>query len=183
MKHTTTKTVKPIKTGSKIEQIDPTLYKAGIKNGLNIKDIRFCGDIIKGKTQTEAYKNNIAKEDTSEITARVNSSQKLTNAKVQNTLKDVMIKAGMTDNFLLEKHKKLLNKTEKRLKNNITTGKIDVIDTGEIDTTAVKAGLEMAYKLKGYYNNTEETDKGNTYIQNNIIDTNAIDKLLKLDNG
>lgn len=55
------------------------------------------------------------------------------------------------DELLVEKHTALLNKTEKRLKNNVTTGEIEVIETGEIDGQAVAKGLDLAYKLKGSF--------------------------------
>lgn len=61
------------------------------------------------------------------------------------------MKEFLSTDLLTEKHLALLNKKEKVTKNNIITGEIDVIDTGEIDVQAVKAGLDMAYKLRGDY--------------------------------
>jgi len=64
---------------------------------------------------------------------------------------ETLLKEELPDDFLLDKHKKLLNKKETRLKNNVTTGKIEVIRTKEIDSTSVAKGLDMAYKIKKKY--------------------------------
>lgn len=61
----------------------------------------------------------------------------------------------LPDELLGEKHLALLNKEEIVTKNNMKSGEIDVIPTGEIDVQAVKAGLDMAYKLKGRYAPTD----------------------------
>jgi len=57
----------------------------------------------------------------------------------------------LPDELLAQKHLELLNKEEVILKNNVTTGKIEAIYTGRVDTNAVKSALDMAYKLKGKY--------------------------------
>jgi hypothetical protein len=57
----------------------------------------------------------------------------------------------VTDELLAQKHLELLNKREVAIRNNVTSGEIEVIPTGELDVQAVKAGLDMAYKLKGSY--------------------------------
>lgn len=57
----------------------------------------------------------------------------------------------LPDSLLGKRHKELLNKREHIAKNNNETHEIEVLDTGEPDTNAVKAGLDMAYKLKGKY--------------------------------
>ena len=171
MEHTTTKTTENTKIGSKIdkstiETIDPILYEAGIKNGLNIKDIRFCGDIIKGKTQKEAYKQ-VAKPTTTDKSLEQQASRKSSNIKIKDTIKEVMTNNGLDDKTLIKKHTELLNKKEVITRNNVTTGLIETIPTGEIDVSAVKAGLDMAYKLKGHYDNKDtDNPKGkiNTYI-------------------
>lgn len=58
---------------------------------------------------------------------------------------------SLPDELLMERHRDLLNKQEVRIKNNVSTGEIDTIPTGEIDIIAVSKGLDMAYKLKGKY--------------------------------
>ncbi len=79
-------------------------------------------------------------------------SDKLTKSKGWQEL----LKMHLSDEMLAKKHKQLLDKQEVIVKNNVTSGEIDVIPTGEIDVQAVKAGLDMAYKLKGRY--IERTD-------------------------
>src|SRR3989338_6804615 len=65
----------------------------------------------------------------------------------------------VTDEVLREKHLALLNKKEVRIKNNMTTGEIEVVPTGQLDVPAVKAGLDMAYKVKGSYAPEEHKHK------------------------
>jgi len=62
-----------------------------------------------------------------------------------------LLQQDVPDWLLTKKLKQLVNKKETVVKNNMTTGEIDVIPTGEIDTQAVRAGLDMAFKLKGSY--------------------------------
>lgn len=72
---------------------------------------------------------------------------KLTSSKKFNFLLDKYL----PNSLLLEKHQQLLNKQEVIARNNIKSGEIEIIPTGEIDAQAVKSGLDMAYKLKGSY--------------------------------
>lgn len=74
--------------------------------------------------------------------------------------KEMMDKV-MPDSLLYEKHKKLLEKQQVVTKNNVTTGEIEVIPTGEIDVQAVSKGLEMAYKLKRRFGEAEAPPQGN----------------------
>lgn len=53
------------------------------------------------------------------------------------------------DNYLLDKHRELLEKKETI--RNWKGNEVKVIRTDEPDAVAVKAGLEMAYKLKGSF--------------------------------
>lgn len=55
----------------------------------------------------------------------------------------------LPDDLIAEKHNALLNKKEQIV---VRDGKTsEVVLTDEIDTNAVKAGVEMAYKIKGRY--------------------------------
>lgn len=162
----TSKTTENTKTGTKIdkstiETIDPILYEAGIKNGLNIKDIRFCGDIIKGKTQKEAYKNNIAKT-TEDKSIEPRASSKASNVKIQDTIKDVLVSEKITSKSIVKKHLEIQNKALKAK-----------------DFTNARETNRDFMKLNGMLDQKEK-ETGNTYIQNNIIDTNALDKLISL---
>lgn len=53
------------------------------------------------------------------------------------------------DTLLAEKHQALLNKKEQIVVRNGNTS--EVVMTDEIDTQAVKAGVDMGYKLKGRF--------------------------------
>lgn len=55
------------------------------------------------------------------------------------------------DNVLYKRHMGLINKNDKVVVRNLETGESEVMDTGEPDTQAVKAGLDMAYKIKNTY--------------------------------
>lgn len=72
---------------------------------------------------------------------------KLTNSKAYREF----FKEHISHDVLKEKHLALLNKQQVIAKNNNETGEIEIIRTGEIDVQAVKAGLDMAYKVVGEY--------------------------------
>lgn len=55
------------------------------------------------------------------------------------------------DDDLHKKHMELLSKEEILTRWNGATGEIEFVKTGQVDTQAVKAGLDMAYKLKKKY--------------------------------
>ncbi len=71
--------------------------------------------------------------------------QQVTNSKGWKEL----MEEHLPDSLLAEKHRQLLDKKEVIVKNNNKTGEIEVIPTGEIDSTSVGKALDMAYKLKG----------------------------------
>lgn len=60
----------------------------------------------------------------------------------------------MPDTLLGEKHKALLNKKE-TINVRSPDGVNTQIETDQLDANAVSKGLDMAYKLKGYYKPTE----------------------------
>jgi len=62
-----------------------------------------------------------------------------------------LVEKYLPDKKILEKHKELLEKKEILTRNNMTTGEIETISTGEIDVQAVSKALDMFYKLKGSY--------------------------------
>jgi phage terminase small subunit len=76
-----------------------------------------------------------------------NTPSKLTDSKQF----QILLAQYLPDDKLLEKHSELLNKKEVIARNNVKSGEIEVIPTGEIDPQAVKSALDMAYKLKGSY--------------------------------
>ena len=77
----------------------------------------------------------------------INTPQKLTESRAW---KDIMGEY-LPDELLVSIHEKLLTKEEVIVRNNMSNGEIEVIPTGQIDVQAVKAALDMAYKLKGSY--------------------------------
>lgn len=81
--------------------------------------------------------------------------------RIQKAIKSIA--DSIPDSLLIEKHLELLNKEQVVTKNNMTTGEVDTIETGQIDAQAVAKGLEMAYKLKGSY----APDKQSVVIEDN----------------
>lgn len=114
---------------------------------LTKKEKGFIKSIVKGKNGVQAALENYDTKDYS--TAGAIASENLKKPKIIKAIKSIADK--IPDSLLVEKHLALLKKEEVITKNNMTTGEIDVIPTGEIDANAVRAGLDMAYKLKGAY--------------------------------
>ena len=85
-------------------------------------------------------------EVSTDETARAIAYENLTKPHIQQALAE-----RIPDDLLGEKHLALLNKKEVIVRNNVTSGEIETIPTGEIDVQAVVKGLDMAYKLKGSY--------------------------------
>lgn len=54
---------------------------------------------------------------------------------------------GVTPAFVARKIKALLNKEQVVVKNNVTTGEIETVETGEMDVQAVKVGLDASLKI------------------------------------
>ena len=131
----------------KIQQIDKSLYEAGKKNGLNIKDIKFCSDILKGKTQTEAYKNNIAKPTTTNRKAiDCKASEKIRNGEIQSTLKDVLVSAKITKKSIIQEHKDILalSKEEKQLSTARQCNK-DFMELEGMTTATPQFGIQIQF--------------------------------------
>ena len=57
----------------------------------------------------------------------------------------------LPDDLISERHNDLLNKKKYVIIKKRNSSKVKVIKTDEIDTDAVKAGVDMAYKIKGSY--------------------------------
>lgn len=99
--------------------------EAGVNGGIISKAMRKAG-----------YSESVSKR-----------TDKLTNTKGWAELMEQYI----PDKDLAIVHRKLLHKSAIRLKNNVSTGEVDVIETGEVDVQAASKALDMAYKLKGKY--------------------------------
>mgnify|MGYP001573837714 CR=1 FL=1 len=109
-------------------------------------------EFVKGVVETGNQTQSVIKafpKIKSKKYARVKGTRLITKDNIQQAIKTIADQ--IPDELIVRKHLELLNKKEKVTKNNMTTGEIDVINTGEIDTQAVKSGLDMAYKIKGTY--------------------------------
>lgn len=114
---------------------------------LTAREQGFVKDIASGKSGAQAVKDNFNIKDGN--SARAYASKLKKKVKVNKRL--MSIADSIPDSLLIKKHLQLLNKEEVITKNNMSTGEVDVIKTGQIDAIAVKAGLDMAYKLKSSY--------------------------------
>ena len=122
-----------------------------VKDKLTKQDKKFVEVIAETGNQTLAAKKAYGYKD--DNVAGVMANKRLRKVKIKNAIKSIA--EQIPDSLLIEKHKALLNKEEVITKNNMTTGEIDVIPTGEIDAQAVAKGLDMAYKIKGTYANVK----------------------------
>lgn len=118
----------------------------------------FVKDFVNNETATQAALKNYNVKSYS--SAGAIASQNINKPHIQRAILKLMNKTGLDDNSLLKAHLKLLNKQEVIVRNNVTSGEIEVVPTGEIDTQSVSKGLDMAYKMKGYYVN-EKTSENN----------------------
>lgn len=82
----------------------------------------------------------------------------------------------LPDKDLAKKHQELMNKKEVHVSTN-KFGEVNITPTGEIDTQAVKAALDMAYKIKGNYK--EDNDQKKTEITVNIERAAEIERALE----
>ena len=118
----------------------------GMKDELTPRQLRFInyytlvGSPTYGNAFQSALKAGYSVETAKQIMAASHRSEKTRKA-----MADALEGHGVTPDYLAEKHKGLLEKTE------TANTKDGPIDTGKPDTQAVKAGLDMAYKLKGDY--------------------------------
>ena len=96
---------------------------------LTKKQKGFVKDYVETGNGTQSALKNYDTID--EDVAGVIATQNLGKLKIQNAIAD-----ALPDELLKEKHLALLNKIDK---------------DGEIDVVAVKAGLDMAYKIKSSY--------------------------------
>ena len=142
------------------------------KERLTIKEQKFVKNYIKNdgngvKTALEVY-------DTEDYnTAGAIASENLKKPKIQKAIQD-----ALPDELLAQKHLELLNKKEVRQKNNVTTGEIEIVETGEIDVQAVSKALDMAYKLKGSYAPEKRDIKAE--VSDNFLTQEEKDKLKAL---
>ena len=118
-------------------------------NELSLQDQEFVKEVAITGNATQAVKKVYKTE--SESYARLKGHKNITkyNTQIQEVKRSIA--EQIPDSLVVEKHLALLNKEEVVTKNNMTTGEVDVIPTGQIDVQAVSKGLDMVYKLKGAY--------------------------------
>lgn len=99
---------------------------------LTRKEKGFVKDYIETGNGTQSIlKNYNIKSENPENVAGVMAHRELRKDKIKNAIAE-----ALPDELLAEKHLELLNKTDEK---------------GGIDVPAVRAGLDMAYKIKGSY--------------------------------
>lgn len=128
------------------------------KDKLSKKEKGFVKDWLETGNGVQSALKNYDTDDYS--TAGVIAHENLKKPKIIKLISDML-----PDELLAEKHLKLLNKQQVQLKNNVSSGEIDIIQTGEIDPMAVAKGLDMAYKLKGSYAPEKKEVTGTLSIQ------------------
>ena len=114
---------------------------------LTTQEQNFVKEVVKTGNKTQAVVKAYKEEDANY--AGVKGNRLIRNDKIQKAIQTLADQ--IPNELLIEKHLELLNKEEVLLKNNVSTHEVEVIPTGQIDATAVRAGLDMAYKLKGAY--------------------------------
>ncbi len=112
---------------------------------LSKQDQDFVKEVAITGNQTQAAKDAYGIED--DAYARVKGHKKITKDNIATAVAEVKrsLAEQIPDSLVIEKHIALLNKTEKKYNSDG-----DLISE-EIDTNAVKAGVDMSYKLKGAY--------------------------------
>lgn len=111
---------------------------------LSKKEMGFVRDFIKTGNGTKSALNNY--DTKKESVAGAIASENLKKPKIQKAI--MSIAEQIPDHLLVEKHLELL--TVPKLHRKYIKG--DLVDEEEsTDVQAIKAGLDMAYKLKGIY--------------------------------
>jgi phage terminase small subunit len=115
-------------------------------NKLTKKQKGFVKDYVETDNATQAIINNHPNV-VDRIVAKSMGSENLTKPYIIEAVKELKktLADAIPDDLVTEKHIALLNKTEKKFNQS------GELISEEIDTQAVKAGVDMALKLKGAY--------------------------------
>ena len=107
--------------------------------------------------------------------ATAKTPQKLTDSK---GFQQVIQKHFLSPEQVIDYHRKLFEKTETYTYKDKKTGKLKVIDTGEIDVSAVVAALNMYYKITGLYASRKTKSELEHYNDeiNNLSDEELIQR-------
>ncbi len=127
------------------------------KTKLTKKERGFVKDYVLTENGTRAVKKNY--EVSTDGSARSIATENLTKPHIQEAIAEVKktLAEAIPDELLTQRHLDLLNKKEVKRTFNHETGEWIEIETGQIDTEAVKAGVKMAYELKGSFVKENQT--------------------------
>lgn len=123
------------------------------------------------------YSRNIADQPNKVLQTR---GFQLALERKQESMLTALEQAGVTPGFLARKINQLLNKEQVIVRNNITTGLIETVETGEMDVQAVDKGITHALKLGlggGYKDN--QTNTTNQTINYNFINSPEVQAKVK----
>lgn len=133
---------------------------------LTKKQKKFVKEYIKDENGTQAALKAYDTKDNP--TARAIASENLTKPNIINAIKTIA--DSIPNELVIEKHIALLNKMEKKY-----DSEGNVISE-EIDVQAVKAGVDMTYKLKGAYAPEKSV---NLNLNGDIIPSEELEGLAK----
>lgn len=117
---------------------------------LTIQEQNFVKEVVKTGNKTQAVVKAYKEKDLNYAHVKGSRLIRKDTIKKQVDIAKKTLAESIPDELVTARHIALLNKTEKKYN---TDG--DLISE-EIDTQAVKAGVEMAYKLKGSYETDEQ---------------------------
>lgn len=147
-KETKSNLLKEIEAGSKKPK------KKQKERPLTKKEAGFVKDYLKTGNGTLSAKRNY--NVSTDNAAAVQAHHTLRKPKVKRIIKSFADR--IPDKLLEEKHLELLN-VPRRVRTSVKGELVEEIE--EVDSQALKAGLDMGYKLKGYYKQDEkEKEKG-----------------------
>ncbi len=128
---------------------------------LTRKQKGFVNDYVKtGNGELAALNNYEIESKDAENVARSIASENLTKPNIVKAIAD-----RLPDELLEEKHLALLNKME-MIDVESPEGRKMKVESDQIDSNAVAKGLDMAYKIKGAYGDSEKPKEKGTSIYN-----------------
>lgn len=145
---------------------------------LTRKQKGFVNDYIKSGNGTQSVLNNYDIE--SDKPERVASVIAVENLAKPNIIK--AIQERLPDDLLEKKHLALLNKME-MIDIESPEGNKMRIEGDQIDAQAVAKGLDMAYKIKGAYGDSEKPKEKGTNIYNFFFNKDIQDKVQDLESN
>lgn len=143
---------------------------------LTKKQRGFVNDYVKtGIGEVAALNNYDIQAQDKENVARSIASENLTKPNIVKAISE-----RLPDELLEEKHLALLNKME-MFETKDEEGKLVSVESNQIDAQAVARGLDMAYKIKGAYGDSEKPKEKGTNIYNFFFSKDIQDKVQNLE--